>query len=33
MKLMADNEEWDKLNSSKSQVQQETTSSISFDFN
>jgi ACT domain-containing protein len=33
MKLMADNEEWDKLNSSKSQVQQETTGSITFDFN
>jgi len=33
MKMIANEEEWDKLNSSKQQVQQETTGSIKFDFN
>jgi hypothetical protein len=33
MKLMADNEEWDKLNSTKQQVKSETSGSIQFDFN
>lgn len=33
MKLLADDEEWDKLNSSKQQVKQETSGSIQFDFN
>jgi len=33
MKMIANDEEYDKLNTSKQQVQQETTGSISFDFN
>ncbi len=33
MKLLADEEEWDKLNSSKQQVKSETSGSIQFDFN
>ena len=33
MKMIANDEEYDKLNTSKQQIQQETTGSISFDFN
>jgi len=33
MKMISNQEEYDKLNTSKQQIQQETTGSISFDFN
>jgi len=33
MKMIANQEEYDKLNTSKQQIQSETTSSINFDFN
>ena len=32
MKMIADGEEWDKLNSTKQQIQQEVTGSIKFQF-